>query len=556
MSWDRQPIKSIDERIQDSNDTQILPKEKLKARARQKAPLTTNGFTAYKKTTKKVNGKKTVSIRAVHPAGPIRGTFYVKQSFLGEPQYDDEIIYNWIPQLSLSVYDDNLGRALSAAEIQSNMSNNQKYIPNYFVNPMQDLDYLTIEALARFTIMGSILDVLTKFIVGRNFRPSLIPINPSRDPDKDKKIIEENQDVIDTLVQIDNNLTIDSDDFKDTSFIEKVSALISVCNIFNRSALIFGYDNPVTISGKTYKQIPSSLKFAHARDLGIIDVEPGTWRLRSVQWRNAYYMVPARDMIYLWNPLLSSKTRASWLYGDSMMMPMVDASRVVRKTIGVNFPAMAEATWSGMFVLAVKPQSQEANEKITEYQNIVNNMVRGGPNVLLEDPANISFHNVDFNPKINEFINMVETLIKYGVATTGLPHAMFYDEAAANRATMIGKIELAKSTVIDPMRAWIGRQISDQWYQRWYRLIYKESRPDLYKNYKIQMGFSDLNISEWFDKVLAVNALDGRKLLTDQAYGDLVGVENYGGKVDPSAVATPGGTKQGTFTIQRTENNL
>jgi len=68
------------------------------------------------------------------------------------------------------------------------------------------------------------------------------------------------------------------------------------------------------VNGRVYKEIPSSMKFAHPRDLGIIEVDPETWRLKSVQWRNAYYMVQAKDMIYLWNPLVSAKTRNSTFY--------------------------------------------------------------------------------------------------------------------------------------------------------------------------------------------------------------------------------------------------
>ena len=120
---------------------------------------------------------------------------------------------------------------------------------------------------------------------------------------------------------------------------------------------------------------------------------------------------------------------------------------------------MSEATWSGLFLMAIKPQGQDVAAKEAEYNQVVKNMVRGGPNVLLEDPDNVKFHNVDFAPKVNEFVQLTEAMLKYCVATTGLPHSMFYDEEASNRATMIGKIQLATSTVINPMREWIGRAI-------------------------------------------------------------------------------------------------
>jgi hypothetical protein len=213
---------------------------------------------------------------------------------------------------------------------------------------------------------------------------------------------------------------------------------------------------------------------------------------------------------------------------------------------------MAEATWSGLFLMAIKPQGQTVAEKNLEYAQVAQNMVRGGPNILLEDPNDVKFQNVDFSPKVNEFVTLTEMLLKYCVATTGLPHSMFYDEAASNRATMLGKIQLATSTVMNPMRAIDGRMISEQWYQRWFRLIYKDT--DIYKKFKIKMKFSDLNISEWTDKIEAVNALDSRKQLTDEAYGDMAGIANYKAKTIPDAPITPGGTAGQKMNIGNTDS--
>ena len=251
-------------------------------------------------------------------------------------------------------------------------------------------------------------------------------------------------------------------------------------------------------------------------------------------------MIEAKDMIYLWNPILSAKTRGSYLYGDSMIMPMIDASRTIRKNIGVNFPAMAEATWSGLWLMAIKPHGQTDAERDAEYTMVAQRMVRGGPNIILEDPADVNAWNVDFNPKVVEFVNLTEFLVKYCIATTGMPQTLFYDEAAANMATMKGKINLAMTTVIEPMRAWIGRSISDQWYNRWFKMIYKDDKEILSK-FRIKMSFSNLNIMDFMDKIEAINAIDSRKQLTDDAYGRLADIPNYTSLVDPDAETNPGG---------------
>ena len=144
-------------------------------------------------------------------------------------------------------------------------------------------------------------------------------------------------------------------------------------------------------------------------------------------------MIPAKDMIYVWNPLISAKYHNSWLYGGSMILPMLDASRVIRRIVGVDFPAMSEATWAGMFILAVKPQGQTMSQKQEEYGQVANNMVRGGPSILMEDPENLSFHTIDYKPKVTEFKDLVQFLLRLCVSSTGLPQTMFYDESESTQ---------------------------------------------------------------------------------------------------------------------------
>ena len=431
---------------------------------------------------------------------------------------------------------------LSAAQIENKYGQKNNWNPHYFINPMQDLDYIVIEAILKNTFVGALMNAFTKFIVGTGFKPELELINPDKENDENNiNEINNNQEIINDLMEIDRQLDTNLSGQQDISFVEKISALIDTTNSFNRSALIFSYDKPVKIRGKTYKQIPSGLKFAHARDLGIIEVTPDSWKLEAVQWRQAYYMVPSTDMMYLWNPLISAKYHNAWFYGGSMVLPMLDAARVIRKIIGVDFPAMAEATWAGMFILAVKPQGQTADQKRAEYKGVASNLVRGGPNILMEDPENLSFNSIDFSPKITEFKDLTDFLIRYCVATLGLPQTMFFDETTSTRATMIGKIQLAISTVINPIREQFGRQISSQWYQRWFELLYKD-RPELLKIFRIKMGWNDLHIETWFDKIESVNEVDARHQLTHEAYGEMSGIENYVNKIDKDAETTPGGS--------------
>ncbi len=517
------------------------------ARVKKGNPLTYEGFKSYtEKTVVKEDGTEETQLS--HASGPIPNDAKIiaQASLNPEIEYTEDIVNNWNPHLELSVADENNGSALSAAEVVGLRNNDKNYVPHFFVNPMQDLDYIVIQALMRSTFIGPLLENITKFEVGTGFRPELELINPDEDEEKNSKEIQKHQDVITNLIGIDNQLNRDDNRDLDASFMEKVQALITVKNGFNRGALIFGYDQKVEVNGKVYPEIPSSMKFAHPRDLGLTEFDPVTWRIQSVQWRNAFYMIPMKDMIYLWNPLISAKTRNAWGYGDSMCTPMLDAARVIRKNIGVNFNAMAAATWSGLFLMAIKPTGTNLAEKQKEYKQVVSNMRTGGPNVLLEDPDDVKFQNVDYNPKVKEFQDLTEAMLRYCVACTGLPQSMFYDESASNRATMIGKIQLARDTVINPMRQMDGRMICQQWYQRWFRLIYKDDK-ELLEKFRIKMVFDDLNIEEWFDKVEAALKVDSRQELTAKAFGELTGIDNYENKVKSGSEVNPGGTSETSF---------
>ena len=528
-------------------------KFRKKAKSRQAVPLTTRGYTPKPITIKETRPKKEKKSDVSHAAGPLRKT--PKTSNLQDVQYDEDIINNWTPHMQMSVANPSNGKPLTAKQVEDfypqdpkalkaaaeNMQKLKMLFPSYFINPMQDLDYIVIEAVLKNSFIGAMMNAYTRYICGTGFRPEIELINPdSEDDQKNLDEIKKYQYVVEELNEIDRQVDTNNPGEQDVTFQQKLMAAIDAMNSFNRAALMFSYDRKISVNGKHYPEIPSSVNFAHPRDLGIIEVTSYPWKLKAVQWRQAYYMVPVDDMIYLWNPLVTAKYHDAWFYGGSMVLTMLDAARVIRKIIGIDFPAMAEATWAGMFVLTVKPQGQDLATKMREYTQVTQNMVRGGPNVLMEDPANVGFNTIDFQPKVLEFKELVDFLIRYSVACIGMPQTMFFDEGNSTRDTMLGKIDLAKATTLEPMQEQIGAQINAQWYSRWFKLLHGKDK-ELMENIRIKVVWDDLNTMKWYDKIEATKELDGRKQLTDKAFGEEAGVENYMTKVDPNAETNPGG---------------
>lgn len=487
--------------------------------------------------------------RIAAAAGPIRGkrTKFEPAVFGDATAYDEEIVNHWQPYMHLVPNDELTGAPLSAAEINFRRNKNRPFT-SYFSNPAQSLDYITFEAHSRSTIGGPLLRSMVKFMVGRGFKPELELINPEEDSTENQKEIDEHKDIIRDLIQIENQLSYDKNGYLDISFQDNVASLILNAITFNRSALISRYDEPITIDNKNYGNISSSVHHAHAREIGIIKTNPYTARLEQFQWNNSNGFVDIDDSIYLWNPLVSANTYNSKWYGDSFMLPMIDALRVLRTNIGVNFVAMGENAYSGLGLLSIKPEGSTATKKEEEYNLISQRMVPATTNILMKDPNLTRFDNIDYKPEVDSFINMNESLTKYSAAVLGMPHALFYDESASNRATMIGKIQLAIAVTINPMREWVNRSISPQSYDKWFRIMNQKDEK-LLKKFRVIMKFEDLNIAEWFDKVEAVNEIDSRKQLTDIQYGKLLGLINYPGMVETDAETIPGGNSKNSMDI-------
>ncbi len=523
----------------------LVQQVKFSKKKNDNSVLTWNGFDGIQEEVTNPQTKKK-EYRVVHAAGPITGrrSSITPAVFGADDVYDEDIINNWKPYMQLVVNDEITGKPLSASAINYKRNSKRNWYPRYFSNPMQSLDYQTFEAHVRSTIGGPLIRSFVKFLVGKGFRPELELINPGEDSIENQKEIDANEDVIKTIMQIEQQYSFDENGYLDISFQDKISSLILNCFTFNRSAIIQRYDGAVSVDDKNISGLPTSGQQVHPRDLGIIETDTQTARLKAVQWQNSGGMIEIDETIYLWNPLVSANTHNSMYYGDSMLLPMIDALRVIRTNIGVNFPAMGQNAYSGLGLLFVRPQGQTESQKESEYLQVSTNMTPATTNILMEDPNDVKFENVNYQPEVDKFVNMTESLIKYCAASLGMPHSMFYDESASNRATMIGKIDLTIETVMNPLREWLDRTLSPQCYDKWFRQVY-QNNDELLKKFRVKMVFDDLHISEWYDKVEAVNELDSRKELEDKAYGELLGIENYTGKAKSDAQTIPGGGNGG-----------
>jgi len=156
------------------------PKASLTESAVQGHALSMEGFEGVGETTTDEKTKKEVTKVSVYtPAGPLTGNRFSLNSIMGDPfdiekkNYDERLIETWTPHMQLSVWDGDadIPHALSAAQITVKRQENQRWLPRYYVNPMQSLDLITFEALSRSTFGGPLMQAVIKFVLGTGFRP-------------------------------------------------------------------------------------------------------------------------------------------------------------------------------------------------------------------------------------------------------------------------------------------------------------------------------------------------------------------------------------------------
>ena len=250
--------------------------------------------------------------RPSHAAGPLDGQSQGRAAASKEDVHE--------PLLHWTHYDPDTGAPMDDKQVASARSAN-KLLP-IFYNSMQAIDYQVIDGLCRTSIIGPVMDSLSELIVGSGFKPELELIEPSGDSVKDQKELAKYAPALKELRAVQRHI----DDNNDLHFVDFAAMLMNNCLTYGRSALIYGSHTMYA------NKIPTSLKFAHARDLSITVFDEETWRLESVLWQHGGSTpLPAGSMIYLWTPLPTARYRSAWQYGGSLVLPMLDAARALRE---------------------------------------------------------------------------------------------------------------------------------------------------------------------------------------------------------------------------------
>jgi len=495
---------------------------------------------------------------------------------------------NYVPKNSFEAIDvdvDNNGKILSSPVPFTARKNGINTIPKFFWNPYTALDLIVFQDVYTHTLCGTIIDVLVAFSVGLGIRPVLklinedIPddeLNEKPIPEKQQKetvkqerqdnlqeletetpvkpdmpepkpqletkqealerIIDENKSLLDPLIAVDNSFGDQENELGiSEDWNTKVEALVRNHWIFGRDLMTMepDPDNVFEWDNKKWPNIRNIAKVQHPRDINFIEIEQKSFNIVRVSLMFSSDMLEKTDMIYLAHmensPIYNGKG-----YGYSIEQRMLGNGRSLRKLIDRDFPNIASIGYAPFTIVATKRDEKGTNNEASQGQTFINTMVAGQPNhTALKDPKNdLVVHHIDTKPDISGMIEMANYHAEAAAKTVQVPTALVAKEKDPNRDTLMGILRVFAETEIPRKRLPIKRAFTHQHYMVNFREFYKD-KPEVLKKFRVEAEFTDVKIDSWADIVGAFLELNKIFRFTVDAAGEMLGIENLEGKIDP-----------------------
>ena len=453
-------------------------------------------------------------------------------------KFTPEQIKTHIPQYDVVPYSKgNNPRPLSAKQL--NQKRDKNILPRFFMNPYQDLDYMVLQDIYANSIGGRIIDRKEELKFGNGIRPVLKLHNPKKHgtDEAQQKLLEDNQDIIDKLLMVDDALG-DPDDaldpFLDTDVNTKFQALSKNASVFGRCMIVKQFTKRLLLADGTLapSTIPNILKVIHPRDMGIVEIDQESWKLKSVNIRFTAQDILPHQMIYIENGSNNPVYNALH-YGFSEMQSMIGASRSLSQMLNIDFPTITKHVWAGIGFMFIEPEGTTESQKQLELDQI-NSVARAGRlNTLMLDPDKVKVDFQDFNPKINELVQLADFLIRYNIAQTGMPQALFAQEQDSNRSTLVQKIRLFMDGGLKNNQKDFAQQFAKQHYMPNFKALYGKDS-EQFKTFKVEAEFEPLKLEAFDDSVEAVIKLNKEFPLIPKFAGELMGIKNFETKLDPT----------------------
>jgi len=414
--------------------------------------------------------------------------------------------------------------------------------PRYYHNPYQYFDHILFSDQYVNGFAGTAIDTYADFIMPKGIKPVLTLRYPEDHGSKEEqqKLIKDNQEIITKLEAVDNwysDLSVHEDDpFMDIPLQQKWKAQIINMLTFGRDAMVFEnwkHLNPVTIGHEEYRGLPNVTKLLQPIDMGMIEIDDYTWKLGGIYVHNDRSFFPANQMLYLVNQY-QSPLIGSMHYGYSKVQRALDPGRLLRRIFAKNYQQYIRSSYAGMgmFTFDSTGYDDEVRKKLRTA--IKNSWAAGEIGVI--DYANIKdleFHEFKISANLGDLQHLQEQLIKVIIGVMGIPQSLIFDEAAATRATLVGRIVSFLNNQITTAREQIAAQIAQQWYNRIFRTIYAgKGNQDILEKFYIECEFEEMELETKLEKIGRLIQEDQLAPTTLEYKGEQLGDKNFLEHVD------------------------
>jgi len=450
---------------------------------------------------------------------------------------------------------------------KSFQNTNQPLQPRYFHNNYQYFDHVLLSDAYINSFGGTVIDAYADFIMPKEVKPVLKLKNPKKagDSDAQAKLLKKNKDIIDTLESIDRWYSdkgrTAQDPFMDVPLQHKFKTAIINSLTFGRDALVYEnwkHVDPVTVDGTEYRGLPNVVKVMQPIDMGMIEIDSATWKLGGLYVYNTRNYIPSSEMLYLVNQYQSPMIGGMY-YGYTKLSRALDPIRLLRRIFAVNYQQFIRNGAMGMGTWVFNSTGYDDTVRKKIRTSLRNSWKSGEFGVI--DYANIKdliFVPMNIDAKIADLKDLESHLFTIISGVMGMPQSLIFDEAAATRATFVGRIISFLNNQIQTPRTTYGAQFATQHYMRIFRTVYAK-QDDILDTFYIDVEFEEMELETKTEKVNRLLLEQQLNPYTNEYIGEELNDEAYLEHIDEDKIeeqklmpTAPNNlkTKGGAFTVE------
>ena len=441
--------------------------------------------------------------------------------------------------------------------------------PRHYHNPRQYFDHILLSDAYVNSFGGTVMDTYTEFIMPKSIKPVLKLRHPAQAGDKkaQEKLLKDNNEIIEKLESVDlwfsDKGRTQRDPLTDVPMQQKFRDMITNLLTFGREAMVYekwSHLDPVSVGNEEFAGIPNVIKLLHPIEMGMLEIDDYTWKLGGMYVHSDRSYIPSNEMLYMVNQYQNPQI-GGLMYGYSKLQRAIDPIRLLRRIFAKNYQSFIRASYSGMGAFVFDSSGYDDGVRETLRRSLKESYKAG--EIAVIDYANIKefkFEQFNINVKISELQELQQQLIKVVIGVTGIPQSLVFDESAANRATLVGRIVSFINNQITTQRSMISDQISSQWYNRVFRSIYgKSSDADILETFYIDCEFEEMELETKIEKVGRLLQEQQLNPYNNEYIGEELGDKDYLEHIDEEKIKSMSESQPmkpaggGAFNVENTQ---